>query len=376
VDKPSASLKNACLSAVILALANMGDAFLYAYLPANYQQIGISGFWVGVILSVNRFTRLFLNGRVAWFLSTKGIKTVVVITVLLASLTTVAYGWMNAVPLWVLARVLWGISFSTLRLGNTLYALEHPRKGLALGLSRALIELGPVLALLAGPFLLHYAGRGFTFLAFGFISISGILLVLPLSDLKTESVTKKELALSYPSSFNILVLINAFITEGVLVVLSGKLIQQEQTLNLVNELAMVGLLLGYRRLSFVVFSPLSGWLGDQWGFHKVFIYSTIFSAVALLLVLFGATVAGILAAFTFSAMNASAATGGAIISGNSSFIKEASDNATWRDVGTATGAFTGALLLSVADLRGLIAILVMLYAMGLLYHWVRHERKE
>jgi len=376
VDKSSSSLKDACLSAVILALANMGDAFLYAYLPANYQQIGISSFWVGVILSVNRFTRLFLNGRVAWFLSSKGVKTVVVGSVLLASLTTVAYGWMNAIPLWVLARVLWGISFSTLRLGNTLYALEHPRKGLALGLSRALIELGPVFALFAGPFLLHHAGRGFTFSAFGLISISGILLVLPLSNLKTARVTKKELALSYPSSFNVLVLINAFITEGVLVVLAGKLIQQEQTLNLANELAIVGLLLGYRRLSFVVFSPLSGWLGDQWGFHKVFIYTNLFSVAASLLVLSGATVAGILAAFTFSAMNASAATGGAIISGNSSFIKEASDNATWRDVGTATGAFTGALLLSVADLRVVIAGLVIIYAMGLLYHRARHERKE
>lgn len=348
----------------------MGDAFLYAYLPANYLHIGISSFWVGVILSVNRFTRLFLNGRVAWFLSSKGIKNVVVIATLLASLTTASYGLISAIPLWILARVLWGISFSTLRLGNTLYAVEHPRKGIALGLSRALIELGPVLALLAGPFLLHYAGRRFTFLVFGLISIAGILLVLPLGDLKTESVLKKDLVLSSPSSFNVLVLINAFITEGVLVVLASRLIQNEQMLNISNGLALVGVLLAYRRLSLVLFSPLSGWLGDKWGFQKVFIYTTLFSALGVLLMLFFSTIVGIIAAFTFSAMNASAATGGAIDSGNS-VIKNVSDNATWRDIGTATGSFAGALVLSVADIQLLIAALIVLYTAGLLYHRIK-----
>ena len=60
-------LKYTLLSAIILAIANIGDAFLYAYLPANYQSIGIPIFWVGVILSINRFTRLFLNGWVAYY---------------------------------------------------------------------------------------------------------------------------------------------------------------------------------------------------------------------------------------------------------------------------------------------------------------------
>lgn len=360
-------LKNACLSAVILAFANMGDAFLYAYLPANYQHIGISSFWVGVILSVNRFTRLFLNGRVAWFLSSKGLKAVTVTAILLASLTTASYGWISIVPLWILARVLWGISFSTLRLGNTLYALEHQRKGMALGMSRALTELGPVLALLLGPLLLGYVGEGFTFLTFGLISMTGLLLVLPLSSLKIDNVSKKDLQLSFPSSFNILVLVNAFISEGVLVVLLVRLIQDEQTL--VNELALVGALLGYRRMSLVLFSPVSGWLSDKWSFQKVSIYATVLSTVGLLSILFGATVTGLIVVFTFSAINASAATGGAIGSGGL-FIKEVSDNATWRDTGTAIGAFAGAILLSVADMRLVITVLILLYVLGLLnYHF-------
>lgn len=354
----------------------MGDAFLYAYLPAHHQQIGLSSFWVGVILSVNRITRFFLNGRVAWIVSRRGIKTVVVVAILFASFTTVLYGSISAVPLWILARVLWGFSFSSLRLGNILYALEHRRKGTALGLSRGLIELGPVLALIAGPFLLQYAGSGTAFLVFGLIGFAGILLVLPLSDLKTETVSKKELGLSFPSSFNVLVLINAFITEGVLVVLLGRLTQIDQTADPAETLATVGLLLGYRRLSFVLFSPLSGWLADRRGFNKMFIYTTVLSAAGLLCILSGATIAGSIIAFTFSSMNAAVATGGAIQHGGSSIIKEASDNATWRDIGMAAGAFAGALLLSFTNMRLLIFVLVVFYALGLLYHAAGTERKE
>lgn len=373
--KPTATFKDAVLSALILALANMGDAFLYAYLPSSHQQIGISSFWLGVILSVNRYIRLFLNGWLAWVLTSMGTKTIVVIAILLASLTTVSYGYMNAVPLWIIARILWGISFSTLRLSSALFALEHQRKGMALGLSRTLIEFGPVIALIAGPFLLNYADRNLTFVVFGILSISGIFLVLPLSNLKNHNVSKKDVILTFPSSFNILVLINAFITEGVLVVLLIRLIQNEQVLHWANYLTLAGVLLGYKRWSLVLFSPFSGWLADKWGFHKVFIYTTILSVTGLLFMLFGATIAGIIAIFTFSAMNASTATGIAIVS-EKSIIKDVSDNATWRDIGTATGAFSGALMISFADMEWVIVVLVMIYISGLLYHYTKSERKE
>lgn len=345
----------------------MGDAFLYAYLPLNHQRIGISSFWMGVILSVNRFTRLFLNGKIAWLLNHRGIKTILIIALSLAAITTLSYGYISAIPIWIAARVFWGISFSSLRLGNTLYALESPRKGTALGLSRGIAELGPVIALAAGPLLLQQTGSNITFLSFGLLSFACIPIAINLGRINNEKVTGKHFNLSFPSAFNILVLINAFITEGVLVILSCKLIQDDQLISANEALMLTGAILGYRRLSLVMLSPLSGWLSDKVGFQKVFLYTTLLSAAGLVLIITGGGIAGLITVFTSGAINASAATGGAIGPGKS-LIKEASDNATWRDIGMATGTFTGSMLLASDQMNILIAMLAGLYVPGLLYY--------
>ncbi|WP_300353258.1 MFS transporter [Fluviicola sp.] len=369
MDNRQTVFRNVFLSAAILAIANMGDAFLYAWLPTHFQEAGITPFAVGAVLSVNRLTRLFMNARVARFLSSRGIKMATFTAVIAASFATFSYGWMSAIPLWILTRVLWGICFSTLRLGSTLYALEYPKRGMALGLSRGLIELGPVVALVVGPLLLESFGRGITFFVFGLVGLAGGTMVLFLSDIKTRAVTKKELKLSSPSPFNLLTLSNAFITEGVLVVLVGKITHNRVFLSW-EGLVLTGFLLSYRRISFVIFSPLAGWLADKWGFQKLFFNISILTSVSLVLILFGADVIGIVVAFTFSAMNASICTGGAI-SANNLLIKEISDNATWRDIGTAAGAFAGAALLSVSDLQPYFIALFLVYAVSLIRYYYK-----
>jgi predicted MFS family arabinose efflux permease len=307
-----------------------------------------------------------INSRVAWFLSRKEIKSTTFFIAIIASLTTFAYGWMSAIPLWILTRILWGVCFSTLRLGSILYALDYPKRGLALGLSRAVIELGPVIALVVGPLLLENFGRSFTFLAFGFTGMIGAVLFVFLSDIKTASFTKQDLKLSFPSSFNWLTFFNAFVTEGVLVVLVGKLTNNRVFFSL-EGLALTGFLLSYRRVSFVIFSPLAGWLADKIGFQNLFFQTSIFTASSLIVIFFGANLAGIIAAFTFSAMNASIATGGAITT-NGLHLKEVSDNATWRDIGTAAGAFVGAALLTALDLELFLLVLFILYAVTLIFY--------
>lgn len=374
VDKSTSTFKEVCLSAGILSIASMGDTFLYAYLPVSYQHLGITSFWVGVILSVNRVARFFLNGYMAWIVSTKDIRKVVAVTLVLASLSSISYGWISVIPLWILARILWGICFSMLRLSNTLYALQHPQKGIALGLSKTLAGLGSISVLLLAPLLLRHSNRTVTFSVLGVFSLGSVLFVLLLSDLRTEKVSKKELILSSPSYFSSLVLINAFIAEGVLVVLLSRLVLNEQNSVSVDSLMLVGLLLGYRRLSLILFSPLAGWLADKWGFNKVFSYTSLLSAAGLLFILSGATLTGIVIIFTFSAMNATVSTGAGRCSGNS-ILKTVSDNSTWRDIGAAAGAFIGSLLLSVASIRPIIIALVVLYAFVLVLYYKQEKNK-
>ncbi|MBN8642824.1 MAG: MFS transporter [Flavobacteriales bacterium] len=361
------TLKYTLLSAIILALTTVGDAFLYLYLPANYQNIGISIVWVGVVLSINRFTRLFLNGWVSYYLSENGIRTVTIAATITAVVTTISYGIISSILLWLIVRILWGISFSTLRLGSIIYALQHKKRGISLGLSRGIIELGPVFALIVGPLLLEYFDTFITFCLLGSISFVGVLLAFLLPNVKTESVSKKELILSFPSSFNSIVLLNSFIVEGIVVVLVSRLVQIEHHLDAQKSVLEVGLLLGYKRCCLVFLSPLTGWLADTLGFLKMFSFTTIFLTFGLLLIALRMEIVGVIIVFTFGAMNSSIATGGAITN-NETLLKEASDNATWRDIGTAFGSFVGSLLLSIIAIHFVFTLSTLLIITGLLYH--------
>lgn len=363
-------LKNTLLSALVVALANMGDTFLYAYLPANYKNIGVSVIWIGVILSINKFTRLFLNGWVAYYLSKKGIRTVTIITTIIAVITTISYGIISSVFFWILARILWGISFSTLRLGSLVYALQHNKKGISLGLSRGIIELGSVFALLIGPLLVKHFDEANTFCIFGLISFIGVVLAFHLPNSRTESISKKDLVLTFPSSFNTMVLINAFIAEGILVVLISSLVQMEYHLPPEENLLLVSFILGFRRICLVVFAPLAGWFADKLGFQKIFLYTTILLTFGILLISLKFEIIGIIIVFAFNAMNASIAAGGALNT-SKSLLKDIADNATWRDIGSAFGSLVGALLITIVEINFVFIIATVLLLLGIINHYLK-----
>jgi DHA1 family inner membrane transport protein len=61
-------------SSAILSLALLGDALLYAVLPAFAEDFGLTLPWVGVMLSANRFVRVFAYGFIARLTYTGRIK--------------------------------------------------------------------------------------------------------------------------------------------------------------------------------------------------------------------------------------------------------------------------------------------------------------
>ena len=46
-------------SSGVLSLTLLGDALLYAVLPVHAESFGVSLVWVGILLSANRFVRVF-----------------------------------------------------------------------------------------------------------------------------------------------------------------------------------------------------------------------------------------------------------------------------------------------------------------------------
>jgi MFS family permease len=365
--KKNSPAKNSMLAAMVLATASLGDAFLYAYLPANYQQLGLSALWVGILLSINRFARLFLNGWVAFGLNRLGTRNMTLLAAILAMISTILYGFMNAVLFWLIARIIWGLSYSALRLSTTLYAVQNKQKGVALGRSKSIVAMGPVLALLIGPIWVSQYAPPATFVLFGILALVTIVFAFRLPAIEMQRLEKKDLRLAWPTSFNRMVLFNALVIDGLFVVLIAKLVSGDMQLTPGTILATTAFCLGYRRICLVLFSPVAGWLADKWGFDRVFNYTTAGIIAGILVVPIGYVLTGLIMAFTFSAMN-SAVAPGAALKNEASLLKEISDNATWRDIGAAVGTLIGALFLGFRDLIPVLIVSALLILFGLAFH--------
>jgi MFS family permease len=149
-------LRSSAFAALALAFASFGDAFLYPFLPINSNAIGVPVVWVGLLLSINRFARIFSNALMVRLLERFGLRAVMLTAVILAIISTFGYGIAAGLAAWLTFRVLWGLSFSAMRIGTLGYALQTQRPGFALGLSRGLQEVGPMASLFISPILLSY----------------------------------------------------------------------------------------------------------------------------------------------------------------------------------------------------------------------------
>lgn len=350
----------------------MGDSFLYAYLPINYKELGLSLFEVGVILSVNRFARLFLNSPLAYFSVAYGVKKTLLLSIAIATLTTLCYGFANSLVIWVLVRILWGACFSTLRLVSFAYALQSNKQGLALGVSKSITEVGTVIALLAGSYLATRFNHSTTFTLLAIPAAFALLPALKLPELQFSHNPAKEFLLNTPSLFNLQVFTNTFIVEGLVVILTARLLGNTYTSTEVITLA--GLCLAYRRLSLIIFSPLSGWLADVFGFNTLFRWTSLLLILSISLLAISVILPGILLAFTSFSMNAAVSPAQSIKSGTFT-LKEISVYAFWRDIGAAIGTVAGALLLDFLYLHVIFTIAVIPLIIFSLIDFIYSKRK-
>src|SRR3989337_942447 len=85
-------LKTPAYAALALAFASFGDAFLYAFLPVNNAVAGVPLVWVGILLSVNRFVRIFSNGIMVYLFSIYSLRVIMIGAAILAIGSTLGYG--------------------------------------------------------------------------------------------------------------------------------------------------------------------------------------------------------------------------------------------------------------------------------------------
>jgi hypothetical protein len=144
----------------------LGDQALYAVLPVYYEALGLSAIEVGVLLSANRWIRLFTNDLAHRLggSSPDGARRrrwLFVGAFALGAATTLAYGLTTVFSLLLIARLAWGLSWSFIRhLGvqTIMTGTAELEPGRTMGIYNGVSRAGSVAGLLGGALLVDLLG--------------------------------------------------------------------------------------------------------------------------------------------------------------------------------------------------------------------------
>lgn len=402
--KPRSGTYNlpALLSGLVLAFSLFGDSLLYAVLPVYAADFGISLAFVGILLSVNRWVRLFSNPLAVWVYRGIGLHRAMLLACVATVLTTLVYAYPVSILLLLAARMLWGVCWSHLRLGSYLVVVHSARNnlGLSMGMMQAVSRLGSAFTLVAGSVLVDSLGysKGLTAIAFlsaisipvvyvlrGCLRRNSIAISVPVAKPKGSPVEKKgkgggdgsalgggiSVYWCYAAGF-----VNSFANRGLVVasisyVLQKRIGAESHIFGMgVGIATLSGMVLASRWLCTFLFSPLVGHLSDRHGRRRILLLSFFMEAVALLAIglvpLPLWTVVGAVGMFfagsvTETVLSATVAD----IAGTGDVAAKMSVFATFDDMGAAAGPLLGYLVASMIGfsltyVSGAIAVLCLL----------------
>jgi MFS family permease len=178
----SLSRRQVIIFALITASLVAGDSMLYVVLPVHWKSAGLSSLWeVGLLLSLNRLARLPLNPFAGWAYSKISTKTGAVLAGLIAVGTTLGYGLVEGLAAWAVLRVLWGLSWSFLKLGGLLTVMDvagENERGYLVGLYSGVYRLGSLAGMLGGGLIADLFGLKATAFACAALAVPGVLAAL------------------------------------------------------------------------------------------------------------------------------------------------------------------------------------------------------
>jgi len=283
------------LIALIMGVCVIGDSMLYVTLPPSYQDLGLDNATTGLILSVNRFSRLAFNPLAAMVIGRLGYRATAILCSLMAITCTLGYSFVQAPWAWLLLRVMWGLTWSLIRLTAMLITLEEASdstKGQALGSMQRLVRIGSVTGTFVGGYLLDRMGFRQTALVLGLVTSVSILLAVSLknsaeprttplatgkksSDRATGAFGGAVTCFRQGSYVYLSTLLSAVAVGGIFLSTTGVLVKARlagQATALVFGVAagagsISGTVQSFRWLSDILFAPTVGRLSDRLGRH-------------------------------------------------------------------------------------------------------------
>ena len=323
-DQRSPVPRSLVLIAIVVALSLLGDQLLYAVLPVMHEAMGIPVTAVGLILSANRLVRLVTNSLSGYVIDRFGRRWPFIGSLLLGGVTTIAYGMLSGVWIFLIARLLWGTAWSFLRIEGLSTALDvatDDNRGRMMGTFQSISRLGGATAMLAGGLLTDTIGFRLTFILFGIMTcLAAFIAYVEMAsrdrsgkarseppppraqpprprpesaashEMSTLGATRKAaywrlIVISW-CAFSTLLVIGGIVSSTL-----GYMLQQRFGMSTtvgsmtIGITSLTGILLGSRGFLELAFAPLAGSLSDRWGRQRL-----VFGALplgALLVALYG-----------------------------------------------------------------------------------------
>jgi MFS family permease len=350
-------------------LALLGDALIYIVLPVNAEAFGIGLAWVGILLAANRIVRTFSYGMIAMLGERIGIRNLCILATIAAIISTAMYGLVTGWAALLVARILWGLSYGALLLAALGYAAsDRARTGSRVGVSRAIEQVGPLLALTVGAWLAGIAGPREVFLYLAIVSCIGALFALKLPRHIAKPPTPRAdrpSALPKPDRLDILIFWMGFSIDGVFTMTVTIMLAEHIAL----EMAMLsgGLLFAGRRVIEMVVAPLSGYIADRFGVRRPLMMTSFLLVAGLGLVGLGWLYTGALGIVLARGALGTLIPAAVALFGPDAVLQSLARNQTWRDIGAALGPLTTGFVLSSTTPETMHLILAVIVLASLLW---------
>ena len=363
-------------SSAILSLALIGDALIYAVLPVYAEEFGLTLPWVGVMLSANRFIRVFAYGVIARMTTAIGVRRMCVAGAVLATISTALYGFGQGPVVLLIARIMWGLTYAALLLVTLVYSVEYRAQvGVRVGVSRAVQRLGPIAALIIGAWLVGLVGPNTAFLILAIPTALAIPIALTLPKRHSEAAQKdKPSSLARPRPIDLLFFLQGYGVDGVFAISITLIFARESSLAV--AVLSGGVLLAMRHVGEAIAAPLFGWIADRFGARRVFIWSALLTILGFVFVAGGLTVAGAVIMILFR--GALASLGPAVIvqglSEDAQAIGPLARMQAWRDLGAACGPLATGFLLAYVSAELQHGVVAVALAAGLAYWLLAKSR--
>ena len=369
------AFRGALRASGVMAFAGLGDAILYPLLPVYGAELGFSAFFIGALLSINRFVRIIANTHIANLINRIGMKKMLVTTSILATVTTFMYGFQLGAIVFLIARILWGLSYSGLKISTLNYASKAKEKsGLAFGLTTAIKSLGTLSVLFFGSKLIALVGVQKGLFIIASFSAIGIILAYSLPNISSNSKRVKTKQTFYPSTMNLMVFMLSLTIDGITVVTLSKLIQTSTSMS--EVLVVVASYLFLKKLFVVVFSIIGGFISTKIKPNKLFSIAIIFCIVGLFLIVFGYIITGIITVFLFNTIVVTFSPLVAIElqKKNKNSLQAISSVSTWWDLGSALGAFIGIMAIDYLGTQNLFLSLSIVISLLFIIYSIQNAK--